>query len=109
MFAPRSLPHQPGFDQTGFDQTGFALQMEGFGLSYSCVWIQFHRKIIIVLLSWRSHVCNVTGLNCVHSILLADVEVVERGTDELQGLVQGVSVQATRVKNVHPKAYVPEI
>ena len=45
----------------------------------------------------------------VHFILLADVEVVERGTDELQGLVQGVRVQATRVQNVHPKAYVPAI
>ena len=42
-----------------------------------------------------------------HFLLLANVEVVERGSDELQGLVQGVRIQATGVQNVHSEAYVP--
>lgn len=45
-------------------------------------------------------------LSFFHFLLLANVEVVERGADELQGLVQGVRVQATGVQNVHSEAYV---
>ena len=57
----------------------------------------------IVLLS-PSHSLS---LSFFHFLLLANVEVVERGADELQGLVEGVRVQATGVQNVHSEAYVP--